>query len=386
MKIGVSSIFLKHPSTGIGQVLIHLFKALEEVDQRNEYILLGTQSTPWSNVVGSRFSVLTASVPAFATHTEITEQVMWEQFTGPANAHKAGVDLFHIPYFAPPLILRSPTVVTILDVIQLHSPAYRIGAKKKLYLNLAARAARNASLIITISQHARQDIVDTLKIPPERIRVTYLAAGDELAPIKDPAVLAEARSLYGLGEHYILYLGGLDQRKNVLQIVRAFAALYRQLGDPHLQLFIAGDPDKRSGPLYPDPRPVAADLGITSQVIYRFVEEEDKAAIYSGASLFVFPSLYEGFGLTPLEAMSCGTPVICSNRTSLPEVIGDAAISLNPDDTQAWVQAMKAVLSNSTLRAELHTRGLRRAAQFSWRKTATETLAVYEEVVARNRK
>lgn len=382
MKIGISSIFLKYPSTGIGQILIHLLKALEEVDQSNEYILLGTQSTPWSNVAGSKFSVQTASVPAFAARKEITEHVMWEQFTGPAIARKAGVDLFHIPYFAPPLILRSPTVVTILDVIQLRSPAYRVGVKKKLYLNLIARTARKASLLITLSQHAKQEIVETLKIPPERIRVIYPAAGDELAPVSDPEVLANARSRYGLGERYILYLGGLDRRKNVLQIVRAFAALYQQFGDPHLQLFIAGDPDRHSGPLYPDPRPIVAELGITNQVIYCFVKEEDKATIYSGASLFVFPSLYEGFGLTPLEAMSCGTPVICSNCTSLPEAVGDAAISLDPNDTQAWVQAMKGVLSDGMLQADLRIRGLRRAAQFTWHKAAAETIAVYEDVLA----
>ena len=386
MKIGISSIWLKYPSTGIGQSFIHLLKALEEVDQNNEYILLGPQSTPWGKVVGSRFTVQTASVPSFAARKKITEHMIWEQFTGPAVARKVGVDLFHIPYFAPPLISRSPTIITIHDVIRLLLPSYRVGTKRKLYLDLVSRAARKASLIITISQHARQDIVNTLNIPPERIRVIYLAAGDEFSPVLDPVVLAETRSRYGLNDRYILYLGGLDQRKNVLQVVRAFAALCRQSDDSHLQLFIAGDPDKRSGPLFPDPRPVAAELGITNQIIYRFVKEEDKAAIYSGASLFVFPSLYEGFGLTPLEAMSCGTPVICSNCSSLPEVVGNAAISLDPHDTQAWVQAMKSVLNNPTLQADLRDRGLRRSAQFTWRKSAAETLAVYEEALAQSRK
>lgn len=386
MKIGISSIWLKYPSTGIGESFMHLLKALAEVDQSNEYILLGPQSTPWSNVAGSRFTVQTASVPAFAARKKSAERMIWEQLTGPALARKAGVDLFHIPYFAPSLISRSPTIITIHDVIQLLLPSYRVGAKKKLYLDLLARAARKASLIITISQHARQDIVNTLNIPPDRIRVTYLAAGDEFFPVSDPAVLAEARSRYGLGERYILYLGGLDQRKNVLQVVRAFAALYRQSDDSHLQLFIAGDPDKRSGPLFPDPRPVAAELGITGQIIYRFVEEKDKAAIYSGASLFVFPSLYEGFGLTPLEAMSCGTPVICSNCASLPEIVGNAAISLDPHDTQTWVQAMKCVLNDPALQADLRDRGLRQAAQFTWRKCAAETLAAYEEALALSRK
>lgn len=386
MKIGISSIWLKYPSTGIGQSFIHLLKALEDIDQTNEYLLLGPQSTPWSNLAGSRFAVQTASVPAFATRKKSAERMIWEHLIGPQTARKAGVDLFHIPYFAPSLLSRTPTIITIHDVIQLLLPSYRVGTKKKLYLDLIARAARKASMIITISQHARQDIVNILKIPPERIRVTYLAAGDEFSPVTDPAVLAETRARYGLGERYILYLGGLDQRKNVLQVVRAFAALFRQSEDSHLQLFIAGDPTRGSGPLFPDPRPLAAELGITSQVIYGFVEEKDKAAIYSGASLFVFPSLYEGFGLTPLEAMSCGTPVICSNCTSLPEIVGNAAISLDPHDTQAWVQAMKCVLDDPSLQADLRDRGLRRAAQFSWRKSAAETLAVYEEALTRSRK
>ena len=124
---------------------------------------------------------------------------------------------------------------------------------------------------------------------------------------------------------------------------------------------------------------------MTNQVIYRFVEDEDKPAVYSGARLFVFPSLYEGFGLPPLEAMSCGAPVICSNRTSLPEVVGDAAISIDPDDISSMVEAMRSVLANSALRDDLRARSLQHAAQFSWRKAAAETLAAYEETLARSK-
>jgi glycosyltransferase involved in cell wall biosynthesis len=386
MKIGISGIFLKYPTSGLGQVLIHLLKELHEVDHRNDYILLGSPSTPWDNLAGNRFPIQTAPVPALAAHNTNSEKVIWELFTGPALAHKMGVDVLHIPYFAPPLISRCPTIVTIADVIQLRSRLYREGMGKKLYLNLTALTARQASMIITLSYHARHEIAETLHIPSERIRVIYPAAGDTLVPITDPEVLASTRKRYGLGKRYILYLGGLDQRKNVLQLVRIFAALYQRCCDPHLQLFIAGDSEKLSGPLYPDPRPVAAELGITNQVIYRFVEEEDKAAIYSGASLFVFPSLYEGFGLPPLEAMNCGTPVICSNTTSLPEVVGDAAISLDPHDTQTWVMAMERVLADDALKADLRVRGLRRAAQFAWHKTAVATLAVYEEAIEQGRK
>lgn len=387
MKIGISGIFLKYPASGLGQLLIHLLKALEDIDSRNEYLLLGTQSTPWHNTAASRFPIQIAPVPAFAARRESIEQMMWEQFSGPAAARRARVDLFHIPYYAPPLITRCPTVITIADVIQLRSHLYRDGVpvKRKLYLDLIARAVRRAALIITLSQHAKQDIVDTFHISPSRIRVIYPAASEALAPVNDAAVLAATRARYGLRERYILYLGGLDRRKNVLQLVRAFATLYQGASDPYLQLFIAGDPDKQREPLYPDPRPLAEQLSITQQIVYRFVEEEDKAAIYSGASLFVFPSLYEGFGLPPLEAMLCGTPVVCSNVTSLPEVVGDAAISLDPNDTQAWVEAMEHILTDNTVKADLQARSLQQAARFTWHKTALETLAVYEEVLQKVR-
>src|SRR5207248_9088337 len=197
---------------------------------------------------------------------------------GPAAARKAGVELFHVPYFAPPFFPRTPCVVTIHDVIPLRMPLYRAGAKTKTYMDLITRAAHKATLIMTVSQHAKQDMIDALKLPAERIRVIYEAAGDEYHPI-DPEVLSKVRARYGMHGRYILYLGGLDQRKNVLQLVRAFAQIYYQSGDPDLQLLIAGDPDKKSASLFPDPRPLAAELGITGQIIYRFIEEEDKPAI-----------------------------------------------------------------------------------------------------------
>lgn len=253
-------------------------------------------------------------------------------------------------------------------------------------MRLVERAAHSATLIITVSQHAKKDMIDALKLPPERIRVIYIAAGEEYRPLSDPTALAAARARYGVGERYLLYLGGLDQRKNVPQLVRAFAHLQSLMGDSSLQLLISGDPDRQRGALFPDPRPIASGLGVEGQIVYRFIEEEDKPAIYSGASVFVFPSLYEGFGLPPLEAMSCGVPVICSNRTSLPEVVGDAAIVLDPDDTQAMARAMHDVLTNTELAVELRARSLRQAAHFSWHKAAQETVAAYEEAFALSKK
>jgi glycosyltransferase involved in cell wall biosynthesis len=403
MKIGINALFLSTPTSGSKQYLLRLIDALAQIDTHNEYVLLGPQAIKNDGVVRGQAQDLPLQetvpiqnqqipmpyrvypVPWWARRNENIEKVVWEQWTGPASALKAGVDLMHVPHFAPPLLPRTPTIVTIHDVIPQRLPLYRAGGKLAAYMQLVARAARNATMIIAVSQHAKQDIIDVLHIPAERIRVIYEAAGDELRPVRDPALLEETRVKYGIGKNYIFYLGGLDQRKNVPRLVQAFAQLFRKLEQPDLQLFISGNPDKR-GALFPDPRPVAEELGVADKVLFRFVEDEDKAAIYSGARLFVFPSLYEGFGLDPLEAMSCGAPVVCSNRTSLPEVVGDAAISVDPENTEALVEAMYRVLTNETLRAELCERSLQQSARFSWRKTASETLAVYEEVYARRKK
>jgi glycosyltransferase involved in cell wall biosynthesis len=379
MRIGINAQFFQHPASGSGQYLSQLLRALDKIDQHNDYVLLGSQPIAQAPITTYPYRVY--PVPALVARNENIEKVVWEQFTGPAAAHKERVDLLHIPYFAPPLLPRTPTVVTIHDSIPLRLPAYQPDAKVKAYMHLASLAALRANMVITISQHARQDIMETLKIPPERIRVIYQAAGDEYQPIKDPERLAQMRARYGLkdNERYVFYLGGLDQRKNVPQLVRAFARVYARLDEPNLKLFISGNPDKQKGPFFPDPRPVAEELGITQQVIYRFVEDEDKPAVYSAASVFTFPSLYEGFGLPPLEAMGCGTPVVCSNRTSLPEVVGDAALSIDPEDLEAFADALYNVLSKSELSSELSARSLQQAKKFSWQKTAQATMEVYEE-------
>ena len=384
MKIGVNAQFFQFPASGSGQYLSHLLSALADIDSTNTYMLFGSQ--PIEQTIRPVFPYHVRPVPPLAARNENIEKVVWEQWTGPAAARRSHVDLLHVPYFAPPLFPQTPTVVTIHDVIPLRLPAYQPNRKIKTYMQLIAQAAQRTTMIITVSQHAKQDIIDRLHIPPSRIRVIYEAAGDEYQPIQDPQRQAEVRNRYGLGERYVFYLGGLDVRKNVPQLIRAFAQLYHQLDDPDLRLLIAGNPDKQKGPLFPDPRPIAQELGVSNQITYRFVEEEDKPVLYSGASVFVFPSLYEGFGLTPLEAMSCGTPVVCSNRTSLPEVVGDAALSVDPEDTRALVEAMYSVLTNPALETELRDRSLRQASQFNWRKTARETLAVYEEVLAHKKK
>ena len=180
MKIGINAFFMQYPTTGSGQYLTNLTKALTEVDDHNEYILLGPQATPHADDSSLPYEV--HPMAEFARKKKNIAKVFWEQFTCPAAARARKVDLLHVPYFAPPLIPRTPTVVTIQDIIPLRLPAYRPAGKIKLYMDLVARAAHRATTVITISQHARQDIMDVLHIPPERIRVIYQSGTDQSSP------------------------------------------------------------------------------------------------------------------------------------------------------------------------------------------------------------
>jgi glycosyltransferase involved in cell wall biosynthesis len=222
--------------------------------------------------------------------------------------------------------------------------------------------------------------VRCLHIPPERIHITYEAAGEAFHPVKDEAQLAAIRQKYALPERYLLYLGGFDQRKNLSTLLRAFALLVNR--HQQARLVIAGQLPGRDSPMFPDPHRLVREVGIEERVIFTgWVPEEDKLALLSGATAFVFPSLYEGFGLPAAEALACGTPVIASNRSSLPEVVGEGGILVEPTDAEALAEAMEMLLVDDALRAELRQRALAQATQFSWKQTALETLAAYRKVV-----
>jgi glycosyltransferase involved in cell wall biosynthesis len=183
----------------------------------------------------------------------------------------------------------------------------------------------------------------------------------------------------------VLNVGGLDARKNIKSLVGAFAAVFHEMQNPDLQLFIAGDPDRLGSPLYPDWRSLAAMFEVDENVVCMPVDEEDLPAVYSAASCFAFTSIYEGFGLTPLEAMACGAPVVCSNRTSLPEVVGSAGVQVDPMDTDRLGAAILRVLTSREHRDDLRARSLAHVRQFNWEQVAAETSALYAEVTGTTR-
>ncbi|HEY7834444.1 MAG TPA: glycosyltransferase family 1 protein [Ktedonobacterales bacterium] len=383
MRIAFNGLFLQDPGSGTGQYTRHLLEALGRVDGANDYVILSPRDVPDRPETPSTFEWQTAPVGRLERGGRNVEKLVWEQYTFPAAAKRQRARLMHIPHFAPPLLTHGiPAVVTIHDVITLRLPAYRASPAAAAYAQLVARAAKQSAMVIAVSEYSKRDIMELLGLAEDRIRVVYEAPAPRYRRVVDAERLSEARARYGLSERFVLCTAGLDQRKNIATLVGAFAALYHDLGDPDLRLFISGDPKRLgSSPLFPDWRPLAATLGVADQVICAYIAEADKPLLYSAASCFVYPSLYEGFGLPPLEAMACGAPVICSERTSLPEVVGRAGILVNPEDPDALGAAMRRVLTSAELRDDLRARALAHVKRFTWGQVAVETSGVYAEVL-----
>lgn len=373
MQVGINAFFWNRQDTGSGQYLRRLVDGLLAQEEGTGYSLfLAQSSTPNSWPHRLRPSVSTP--PLF--WGENLAKVWFEQISFPCACDREEVAVAHVPYFAPPLFPTVPTVVTIHDLIPFILPEYRKGARLALYNWLIARGAKRATAIIVDSTATKKDLLRLFPISEERIRVIYLATGQNYhpAPVAD---IERVRQKYSLPEKYLLYLGGFDLRKNLTVLFKALA----QLAPYDFPLVIAGKSPEKETLLFPEPRRLAFEAGVEKRVQFiGWVAEEDKPALYSGASIFLFPSLYEGFGLPPLEAMACGAPVIAANSSSLPEVIGEGGMLVAPQDAQAWAEAIARLLENLGAREEWGARGKEQAQRFSWRKTAEETRAVYEEL------
>lgn len=387
MRIAINGYFMELPASGTGQYLRNLLRAIGRVDGVNEYCILSPHELEELPDTPSSFTWREVPVGRVSRGGENLEKVYWEQHTFPTAAKRERARLIHVPHFAPPVRRqRMTTVVTIHDVIELRLPEYRMSPSAALYGQLVSKAAKGVDAIITVSEYSKRDIMEVLGFPEDRIRVVPNAPGPQFRRVLDAQRLAAIRAKYGLGERFVFYVGGLDSRKNVAGLIAAFAAVYHEIGDPHLQLFVSGKASQLgSSPVFPDWRPMARTLGIADSVTCEYVPDEDLPLVYSATSCFVYPSRYEGFGLPPLEAMACGAPVVASERTSLPEVVGRAGILVDPDDTDALGGAIKRVLVSPELRDDLRARALARSRQFGWDQVAVDTIAVYTEVGDANR-
>jgi glycosyltransferase involved in cell wall biosynthesis len=385
MRIGINALFLQKPTTGMGQHLLHLLEGLDSLEEKDQqYTLLAPRFrrayTVRAPQLSNRFREVEV-VSALARLGENVEQVWWEQAGIVLAGTREKVDLLHCPYWSNPVWSPWPTVVTVHDVIQFVLPEYAWRKISRLYFGLVSAGARRADAVITVSECSKRDIEKLLGLAPERIHVIGNAVDASLFPVRDPWLLANVRERYGIGPRFVLYFGGFDLRKNVPRLIQAYARLPERLRREY-QLVIAGRYQHLGHPLYPDPRVTVQSLGLEGNVVFTGqIREQDKGPLYSAATLFAFPSLYEGFGMTPLEAMACGTPVVTSNRSALPEVVGDAGVLVDPYDTDAIAQALAEVLENTGLREELSRRGLERARRFTWPQVAEQTVRVYKEIL-----
>jgi alpha-1,3-rhamnosyl/mannosyltransferase len=296
-----------------------------------------------------------------------------QQWRVPSQLRQLEATLYHSPYYLMPYWPGVATVLTCYDLIPLRYPEY-CGAAQRLIFRLAHRLAINtARMVLAISEVTKADLVHFFQIDPTKIVVTPLAADPHFQP-QPLERLAALRQKYDLPETYMLYFGSNKPHKNLVRLVEASGKFAMRNAQSRIALVVAGHWDNR----YPQAKQIVEERGWQEQI--RFigqVTEADLPALYGGATLFVFPSLYEGFGLPVLEAMACGTPVVCANTSSLPEVAGDAALLFNPVDVDSLTQTLTAALNDANLRADLQRRSLARAAQFMWERSAAQTLGVY---------
>lgn len=287
------------------------------------------------------------------------------------------LDLFHSPDFVlPPVSGRIPTLLTVHDLSFVHYP-HTFPAVLVRYLNrVVPWSIRRATHVLADSAATKQDLLDVWRVPPEKVTVLYSGVDARFQPVSDEAAKTAVRRRYNLGEApYVLTVGTVQPRKNYQMLVQAFRPVAQHL--PH-NLYIAGG----KGWLYEEMLAEVQRQGLDGRVRFiGFVADEDLPALYSAADLFVFPSLYEGFGLPLLEAMACGVPVVTSDASSLPEVVGDAAVMLSPQDTAVWSEAMQALLVDALRRQALAARGLQQARRFTWQRAATQLLALYDRLL-----
>jgi glycosyltransferase involved in cell wall biosynthesis len=380
MRIAINAWFLDQPGTGSGQYLHGLLQSLPGLASEHQFLLFAPPGRVELQVPGLQVSLQALSSPFWRSDLG---KVLFEQVAFPWACRRWGADVAHVPYWGSPLRPPVPTVVTVHDLIPLLLPAYRGGLPVRLYTRLVAGAAQRADVVLTDSLASKRDAEAHLGLPAERVQAIYLAPAPHFRP--EPQEEDEViRSRYGLPPRYVLYLAGHDVRKNVAKLIEAFATVAQ--ADDDVVLAVGGRlPERTRPPLY-DPRPLVESLGIGEYVRFLgWVEEDDKPALYRGAACAVFASRYEGFGLPVLEALACGTPLVTSNTSSIPELAGDAAFVVDPDDVAGLSGAILGCLVDEPLAAELRQRGPQQAALFRWADTARQTLAAYEEAAASDR-
>ena len=382
MHLAINAYFWNQPFVGSGQYTRNLVYYLNRLVSDLEITLIYPQTPVQSEPEAVPPSVQVKKVPVRSGQLG---KVLFEQWQFPRACAEVGATIAHVPYWGAPLQSPVPLVVTIHDLTTLLVPEYRRGWKSRLYNALVTASARGASHVITDSFASKMNIIDLLGIKEEGVTAVYLAVGPEYTPNADNSLLETAvRRKYDLPDFYVLYLGGFLLHKNINTLLLAYSYVGPSLGIDY-PLILAGRKPTQTSDIYPDYDDYIKALRIEKYVKWiGFVDEADKPILYRNAETFVFPSRHEGFGLDVLEALACGVPVVTTTADSLPEVVGDAGFAVDPGDARAMAGAIIATVLQDNLRADLQQKAAQQVALFSWEKTATETLMIYDHVTTQS--
>ena len=390
MHVVVSGWFWNRPDTGSGQYVRNCIATLARLapDVRLTVIVPQAARQDAQSARGKRQDEALPPNCTLRVHPASCSLSDWgklrfEQFTFPRLCRELAADVAHVPYWGSPLRPSVPTLVSILDLIPLLLPEYRGGPLVRAYTGWVKASAQNATLVLTISESSRHDIVQHLGVPESRVRVTYLAADARYSPKRDAVDEAVLRRNHpDLPQEYVLYLGGFDARKNIETLLQVYTWAQDTIGQ-EFPLIIAGKLPQEHNDFFRDPRVIAKALEVEDVVkCLGPVAEEDKPALYRGASAFLYPTRYEGFGLPALEALACGVPVVGSNASSVPEIVGAAGMLVDPDDARSMAGSLIAVVTEYELHEKLSDAALEQASKFSWEKCARETLQAYQDALA----
>jgi len=373
MRIAIDARMVYQPLAGLGRYTKSLIKNLSSIDNVNEYIIIQNDKGEHGIVKADNFKEVRFNCPPLSFGTMLCLHRL-------IRANR--IDVFHAPYFMIPLLSRCPLVVTIHDLTAFKFKDFFVGksgmgrkiAETGIRL-LTPVAIKKAVKVITVSIYSKKDIIKLTGCPDDKVNVIYRTVDSIFKVLEGPEKIRKLKDRFGLNKRFVLYVGNTRAYKNLPRLIGAFR-IFKSKSDLDHNLVI-GSGDKRNLDFL---NKLVYDLGMSDDVIFTGVLTDDEVVgLMKAADIFVFPSLYEGFGLPPLEAMACGTPVITSNRTSLPEVVGDAALLVNPESEQEIASAMQRLLTDDNLKNQLIQKGFERVKLFSGEEEARRTLEVYEK-------
>ncbi len=369
MKIGIDARIAYYTRGGIRNYVVHLLDALAALDAETDYRVLHSRKERDVSLPAPNFRPFACWTPSHHR---------WERWALGVEAKRLRLDLLHSPDFIPPAFGYRRSIITVHDLNFLYYPKFLTAESRRYYNQQIEWAVQRADHILADSNSAKVDLATLLSVPSEKVTVVHLAA--------DPAFrsLSKKESRRVAAQHdlkpgFLLFVGTLEPRKNIPGLLRAYRLLLDEAATTVPLVLVGG-----MGWLYDEIFERVEALHLAEHVRFLHdVPNVDLPGLYNAASLLVTPSFYEGFGLPALEAMACGTPVVVAERASLPEVVGEAGLLVNPDDPEDIARAMTRVLTEDGLRAQMRKQGLAQAKHFTWERTAQETLAVYQEVLSR---